>query len=126
MSYIGLLQQTGLTMTVTRQEYSSKNEYGEQITTAETKATGVPVRKQTLRQEDLINAGLPTDMATIKWLLFTPLHWPTGTLLDIRNDDRLTFNRQPTNVTYYNVVHVADATEEFHHNECIIEEIYQD
>ena len=125
MSYLGLLNQTGLTMTVTRQQFESQNDYGEQVTVPVKMAEYVPVRKQTLRQEDLISAGLPTDMSTIKWLLFTPLHWE-GELLPIRNNDRLTFSRQPTNVTYYNVIHVADATEEHHHNECIIEEIYQD
>ena len=120
MSYLGLLNQTGLTMNITRTAFLSKNEYGEQVTEQAVIATGIPVRKQTLRQEDLMEGDIPTDIASIKWLLFAPID------CGLRNADRLTFNRQPSTVTYYNVIHGADATEEQHHLECIIEEIYQD
>ena len=125
MSYIGLLLQTGLTMTIHRNVYASKNEFGEQVTTEEIIATGIPVRKQTLRQEDLMESQIPTDMASIKWLLFTPLIWDSVPV-NIRATDKLTFNRQPTTVTYYQVIRPANATEEEHHYECIIKEIYQD
>jgi len=124
MSFLGLLQQTGLLATWTRKSYASRASSGEQVITTPVVVADVPARMQTVRQEDLDEAGIVTETATIKWLLFLPYTW-AGVTLNIRNGDKITFNRMPTNVTYYNAIHDADAVAERHHHELIIEERYQ-
>lgn len=124
MSYLGLLQQTGLLVDIYRTSFVSKNSFGEQVTEQTLIHEEIPCRKQTMREEDLISAGVPTDMATIKWMLFLPTIFETVDIV-VKPNDVMKFNRKPSDVTYYNVVHVEDATEEQHHFECIIEEIYQ-
>ena len=127
MSYMGLLLQTGLLATWTRQKYDSTNAIGEQVTTRETIAADVPCRKQLMRAEDLVEAGIATDLGTVKWFIFLPLEYPTGTLLSLQEGDRFTVqdSRMQNAQTYFNIIAPANAVEENHHIEIIAEEIAQ-
>jgi hypothetical protein len=122
MSYIGLLLQTKLLATWTREGYTSVNAFGEQVTTEETIHENIPCRKQHMRDEQLIEAGIPTDMGTIKWLLWLPIEWPTGTPIDIRSGDilRVQDTRMQNAMTYFKVVMPENAVEEQHHFEVIL------
>jgi hypothetical protein len=77
-----------------------------------------------MREEHINTAEIPTDTASIKWLLFLPLRY-NGVEIRILPTDILVFNRMPTDVDYFRVIHVEDATSEQHHLECIIHEHFQ-
>lgn len=125
MSYMGLLTKTGLLATWTRDGYDSLNSFGEQVMVNAPIAENVPCRKQHMRDEQLIEAGIPTDLGSIKWILWLPLEFPVGTPIDIRSGDKLTFqaSRMQNPATYFQVVMPENAVEAEHHFEVIIIEI---
>ena len=125
MSYMGLLLQTGLLATWSRELVLSRNNLGEQVTERIDIATNVPCRKQMMRAEELIDYAIPTALGSIKWYVFLPLEYPTGTKLSLQVGDRFVVqdSRMQNAETYFNVIAPADAVEEQHHIEMIIEEI---
>ena len=125
MSYMGLLLQTGLLATWSRRGYVSRNAFGEQVLDTTVIHAAVPCRKQHMRDEQLIEAGIPTDLGSIKWLLWLPIEFPVGTPIDIRSGDRMTVqnSRMQNTETYFKIIMPENAVEEQHHFEVIIEEI---
>ena len=122
---MGLLLQTKLLATWKRDSYASLNAFGEQVMSNAVIHSDVPCRKQHMRDEQLIEAGIPTDLGSIKWLLWLPIEYPVGTPIDIRSGDILTVqdSRMQNSETYFKVVMIENAVEEQHHFEVIIVEI---
>lgn len=125
MSALDLMIETGLLATWTRQSQTGKSSLGAMLVTDTAIASDIPCAMQTIREEDLEIAGIPTDVSGIKYLLFLPYEY-LGSFVDIRNGDRITMNRQANSKMYYNVIHVADAVVRQNHHEIIIREQYQD
>jgi len=127
MSVLSLCIQTGLLASWEREVFASQNEFGEQVVTHNSIHSGIPIRKQTMRQEDLIEYGIPTNEASINWLCFMPLEYPAGTKLDIRSGDKLVVQdtRMQNAQSYFNVVMPENATEENNHWEIILQEFTQ-
>jgi hypothetical protein len=128
MSVLALCIQTGVLASWKREVFASQNEFGEQVVTHDVIHSDIPIRKQTMRQEELIEFGIPTDMASINWLCFLPLNDPaTGLKLDIRSGDIMTVqdSRMQNPESYFNVIIPENATEEDNHWEVILQEFTQ-
>ncbi len=128
MSFKSLLEQTGLLATWSRPGVTGRSGIGEQTTSTVVLHSDIPCRKQTMRAEDLIEAGIPAAKGGIKWLLFMELLDPvTKVRLDIQMGDKFVVQdtRMQNDQTYFNVIAPADAVEEQDHFEIIIEEIAQ-
>jgi hypothetical protein len=80
-----------------------------------------------MRAEDLVEAGIATGLGTVKWYLFLPLEYPAGTRLSLQEGDRFVVQdtRMQNAEAYFNIIAPANAVEEDHHIEVIMEEIAQ-
>jgi hypothetical protein len=127
MSFLSLLQQTGMTATWTRKVTTGLNSYREQITTPVVMGQGIPCRKQVAAEEYIQQAGMPTEIGGIKWHMYLPITYQ-GTDLDIKQGDIVEVYRGATPCepgTYYNVITTPDAVSELHHYELLLEQVTQ-